>query len=170
MTATLLDDAIGHHIWATEKLIGTCSLLSRAQLRTPVPGTYGSIQDTLGHLVGTDGWYLTFFRPERPNPIGEDPSLGLADFRAANIANGELWTEILAARPKPEADMPEQGDGWIFHAPTAFRLAQVVHHGTDHRSQICTALTHLGLEPPEIDVWAYGEATGRSRAEYLKQP
>jgi uncharacterized damage-inducible protein DinB len=38
----------------------------------------------------------------------------------------------------------------------------VVHHGTDHRSQICTALTTLGIEPPLIDVWDYGEAVGRT--------
>jgi uncharacterized damage-inducible protein DinB len=35
-----------------------------------------------------------------------------------------------------------------------------VHHGTDHRSQICTALTNLGIEPPDIDLWAFGEAEG----------
>lgn len=29
----------------------------------------------------------------------------------------------------------------------------------------CTALTSLGIEPPEIDFWAVGEATGRTRAE-----
>jgi uncharacterized damage-inducible protein DinB len=43
------------------------------------------------------------------------------------------------------------------------RLAQVVHHGSDHRSQVCTALTSLGITPPEIDLWAYGEAVGRTR-------
>ena len=41
------------------------------------------------------------------------------------------------------------------------RIAQAIHHGTDHRSQICTALTTLGLEPPLIDVWAFGLQTGR---------
>ena len=44
---------------------------------------------------------------------------------------------------------------------------QVVHHGTDHRSQICTALTHLGVEPPLIDAWDWGEATGRTRGVEL---
>ena len=43
------------------------------------------------------------------------------------------------------------------------RTAQVIHHGTDHRSQICTALTSLGLTPPAIDVWAFAQATGRER-------
>ena len=37
----------------------------------------------------------------------------------------------------------------------------MIHHGTDHRSQICTALTTLGVEPPLIDVWAFGLQTGR---------
>jgi uncharacterized damage-inducible protein DinB len=36
-----------------------------------------------------------------------------------------------------------------------------LHHGTDHRSQICTALTALGVEPPGIDAWAYGLQAGR---------
>ena len=76
---------------------------------------------------------------------------------------------LLAADLDGERDVVEHGDGWVFHAPLGFRLAQAVHHGTDHRSQICTALTSLGVEPPEIDVWAYGEATGRTRPEYLNQ-
>jgi len=42
------------------------------------------------------------------------------------------------------------------------RLAQAIHHGTDHRSQTCTALTTLGIEPPEIDVWAFGREDGRA--------
>jgi uncharacterized damage-inducible protein DinB len=42
-------------------------------------------------------------------------------------------------------------------------LAQALHHATDHRSQICTAPTTLGLEPPPIDVWVYGLRGGRSR-------
>jgi hypothetical protein len=42
------------------------------------------------------------------------------------------------------------------------RFAQALHHGTDHRSQICTALTMLGVEPPIIDVWAFEKEAGRN--------
>ena len=41
------------------------------------------------------------------------------------------------------------------------QLAQVLHHGTDHRSQVCTALTALGVEPPRIDVLTFGMQAGR---------
>ena len=166
MTATLLDDAFAHHIWATERLIDACADLTPEQLATPAPGTYGSIIGTFRHLVSSDGWYLSFFR-EEPAPIDEEAETGLAELRSATTANGQAWAELLAAGPDGETDVVEHGEGGDFHSPLGFRLAQVIHHGTDHRSQICTALTSLGLEPPEIDLWAYGEATGRTRAVRL---
>ncbi len=144
---SLLDDAFAHHIWATERLIDACATLTREQLVTSTPGTYGAIMATLAHIVSSDGWYLSFFR-EQPAPIA---------------ANGAVWRDILAGGPDPEADLVERGDGWAFHQPAGLRLAQAIHHGTDHRSQVCTALTSHGIEPPGIDLWAYGEATGRTK-------
>ena len=164
MTTSLLHDAFAHHAWATDRLLDTCAALTDEQLRTPVPGTYGSIIDTLRHLVGSDGWYLTFFRAGE-NPLDEDGPGGIAEMRAANEANSAAWSELLAGAPDPDEDLVERGDGWDFHAPVGLRLAQAVHHGTDHRSQICTALTSLGVEPPEIDVWAWGKAIGRTRED-----
>jgi len=52
-------------------------------------------------------------------------------------------------------------DGSELDAVMGVRFAQALHHGTDHRSQICTAMTSLGVEPPGIDVWEYGFVTGR---------
>ena len=58
MTRPILDDAFGHHVWATIQLIDACLALSDEQLATTVPGTYGSILDTMRHLVGGDAGYL----------------------------------------------------------------------------------------------------------------
>ena len=55
----------------------------------------------------------------------------------------------------------DTSDGFQRWAPVGFRLAGALDHGTDHRSQICTALTSLGVEPPQIDVFDFGSATGR---------
>lgn len=167
MSASLYHDAMAHHIWATERLIDACAGLTPEQLRATVPGTYGPILATLHHLVSSDGWYLGFFR-EWTNLVEEDVELTLDELRAAIAANGIAWMTYLAGDLDGEQDIPERGDGWIFHAPLGVRLAQVIHHGTDHRSQVCTGLTSLGIEPPDIDVWAYGEATGRSRGEDLR--
>jgi uncharacterized damage-inducible protein DinB len=96
--------------------------------------------------------------------IDEESDTSLEDLRAESVRNAAAWSEVLAASPNPEADVAEIDPKWEFHVPLGVRLAQATHHGTDHRSQVCTALTTLGIEPPEIDVWAYGDATGRTRA------
>ena len=70
--------------------------------------------------------------------------------------NDAAWQKLVA-NPDVEKDVVRhRDDGSESHAPLGIRLAQVIHHGTDHRSQICTALTQLGMEPPLIDVWDFG--------------
>ena len=54
MTRSILADAFEHHVWATLPLIDACLELDDEQLATDVPGTYGSILDTMRHLVGAD--------------------------------------------------------------------------------------------------------------------
>ncbi len=165
MSATLLDDAFAHHVWATTTLLDTCSDLAPEQLAAQVPGTYGSIAETFRHLVASDRWYLSFFPSgQHLEPVDEEADVDLDALRSVMAANGAAWTQLLVEPLAPDADVAELGDGWEFHAPLGLRLAQAVHHGTDHRSQICTALTSIGVTPPEIDLWDFGEATGRTRS------
>jgi uncharacterized damage-inducible protein DinB len=158
---TMLDDAFAHHVWATVRLIDTCLELPAERLTTSTPGTYGSILDTMRHTVGSDSFYLGVITAGRTPAIDED-RMGLAELRAAIERDGELWTQLLAERTDPDEVVVRMwDDGSTTEAPMGLRLAQAIHHGTDHRSQICTALSELGVIPPEIDLWAWGEATGR---------
>ncbi len=167
MPRTLLDDAFAHNVWATLRLIDACAPLTAEQLETSVPGTYGSVIGTLRHLVESDSWYLSFFRDSGIARVDGDADVGLERLRAAMAANGALWDEVLAEGQDPDRLIEEVDDGWRFRTAVGVRLAQAVHHGTDHRSQVCTALTALGIMPPEIDVWAYGEASGRGAGERI---
>ncbi len=88
--------------------------------------------------------------------------MGLVELRAAMEGSGAAWSMLLDGELDPDAIVVRhRDDGSDYHAPLGIRLGQALHHGTDHRSQICTALTTLGVEPPDIDAWAYGEAQGR---------
>jgi uncharacterized damage-inducible protein DinB len=161
MSRPILADAFDHHVWATLRVIDACQELSDEQLATTVPGTYGSILDTLRHLVSADGGYLNLLSGGRVEAIDED-SGSLADLRSAIEANGRVWADVLAAASDPDVSVTRQReDGSTSTAPLGVRLAQVVHHGTDHRSQVCTALTSLGITPPEIDVWDFAWSQGR---------
>lgn len=162
---SILHDAFAHHAWATEQLIDVCATLTAEQLATAAPGTYGPILETLQHLVQSDGWYLSFFTDRPALTDDEAARLGLAELRAAVTANGAAWAEVIQREEDPDREIVERGGGWVLRSPVGVRLAQVVHHGTDHRSQVCSALTSLGHEPPEFDVWAYARAAGREHGE-----
>ena len=45
--------------------------------------------------------------------------------------------------------------------PVSLFLIQAINHGTEHRSQIATILTQIGVEPPEMDGWTYFETSGQ---------
>jgi uncharacterized damage-inducible protein DinB len=156
-----MNDAFAHHVWATLTLMDVCLALSPGQLETAVPGTYGSILDTMRHTVGADASYL-FVISGGHTPVIDEDHMDLGELRAAMEGHGAAWSEILAADPDPDTVLERhRDDGSETHAPVSIRLAQALHHGTDHRSQICTALTTLGAEPPFIDVWDFGLADGR---------
>jgi len=161
MTGELLQDAFGHHAWATIRLIDACATLDEAQLETTSPGTYGSILETFRHLVGADSAYL-FVLTGGEVPEIEEAGMSLAELRSVMEANGRAWAAYLRRDLDPaEMVVRHRDDGSDSGAPLAIRVAQALHHGTDHRSQVCTVLTTLGVEPPSIDVWDFAWAQGR---------
>ena len=161
MASPLLADAFGHHVWATIRVLDACAVLDDAQLATAVPGTYGSIIETLRHLVDGDVFYLNVLRggdPERFDNEGSD----IPTLRAVMDAHGAVWQQMVADELDPSTVVVEYEDsGYETHAPLGIRLAQALYHGTDHRSQVCTALTSLGIEPPAIEAWDLAREGGR---------
>jgi uncharacterized damage-inducible protein DinB len=156
-----LEDAFGHHVWATLRVIDACLELEPEQLDTAVPGTYGSILETMRHLVGADVSYLFVTSGER-TALTDTDHMDLAQLRSEMATHGPAWSSVVARDLDPDAVLERhRDDGSETHAPLGIRLGQALHHGTDHRSQTCTALTTLGVEPPAIDVWDFGALDGR---------
>jgi uncharacterized damage-inducible protein DinB len=161
MSRSVLEDAFGHHVWATLRVVDACLALTPDQLGIAIPGTYGPILETARHLVGADSSYLFVTTGGRTALIDED-HMGLPELLAAMEGNGAGWSRLMKEELDPDAVLVRRrDDGSETHAPMSIRLAQALHHGTDHRSQICTALTTLGVEPPAIDVWDFGLQDGR---------
>ena len=127
--------------WIRDRFLGRIE-----QLATPVPGTYGSIIETMRHTVDSDWDYLLSLGLELDHPDWD--TADLATLRSAMEAQGVAWLRLLT--DDTDADrvvVRRHADGWVTHATVGIRFAQAIHHGTDHRSQICTALTSLGERP-----------------------
>jgi len=162
LTKSLMADAFAHHLWATRQLIDICLTLDPEQLAHEVKGTYGSILDTIRHIVGADSFYVFTFVGKWPT--SKDPAqMDLVELQEANERLRDEWTRLLDSNLDPDEVVKEvDSDGFKRDAPVGIRLAQALHHGNEHRSQICTALTSLGLEAADISVWRFGLLTGRS--------
>jgi len=161
MPRSPLADAFAHHVWATLRLIETGESLDEGQLQATAPGTYGPIIDTLRHVVASDRSYLAVLSGGRVERVG-DEDMALADLRAVMVVDGPEWSRVIAELDDPDRIVVrEYPGGRVNRSPAGIRLAQVLHHGTDHRSQICTILTTLDIEPPDIDVWEFGVQDGR---------
>jgi uncharacterized damage-inducible protein DinB len=114
------------------------------------------------HLVDGDSDYLSIMTGDRTHLIRAE-NMDLPELRVAMENDGVLWSALLAHDLDPNKMVKEidDDDGFERDATIGVRLAQALNHGTDHRSQICTALTALGMEPPGIDAWTYGLQAGR---------
>lgn len=166
MTETALRDAFGHHVWATIRLLDACEGLTVDQLASTVPGTFGSIIETLRHHVGADASYLALLTDEQVARLtdAEEAALDVDGMRRLTRSFEPAFERLATSDRDPaEEIVRHRDDGTSSYAPYGVRVAQILHHGTDHRSQVCTALTVLGIEPPEIDVWAYADSQGRLR-------
>lgn len=115
----------------------------------------------MSHLVASDRSYLAVISGGHVERV-DDEDLTLAEARVVMVEDGPEWARVVGELDDPDRIVARhRPDGSGNQAPAGIRLAQALHHGSDHRSQICTILTTLGVEPPGIDVWDFGDQNGR---------
>ena len=173
---SVLAELFRHNLWANLRLIDFCLELPEEVLATNIPGAFGSIRDTLGHLAGVEECYLAALSggPEPVNLLAEnETNPTLAKLRERAIQAGaplDLETMRVHARKSGEgliayagsvAGNPTARVAWgdqSFEMPAALYLVQAINHATEHRSQVTTALTQAGIAPPTLDGWTWHSA------------
>lgn len=158
----LLLEAFRHNAWANKTLIAYCRDLTPEQLQATTTGAYGSVLETLNHLVASDAGYLPRIRVNRPDWAGDDADVkGLDELDARVDEAAKLWESYLTD-PLDAKHLLSLDDG-NYEAQASIPIVQALHHANTHRETICTIITTLGLQPPDLQAWAFGEATGRAR-------
>jgi uncharacterized damage-inducible protein DinB len=158
-----LRDLARHNAWANAQLLLTCRDLDEATLDATVPGTYGTIIETLRHIVASESSYIYRLAGFQPGlQWREDRAVGLDVLaeRAATLATA--LEEFLATDWDEERPGEARGDeGEVYAVPAAIFLTQAIHHANEHRAHVCTILGALGHDAPELSGWEYAIATGR---------
>jgi len=162
-TAALIDSTLTelfrHNRWANIRLLEACRGLSPQQLEGSAIGTYGSIRDTLRHIVAAEERYLSLLTGtpvENPLPPGIFP--GVEELLRRSRRSGEALAG-LAAQVRPAEEIRTTSAGKESTEQAATVLIQAINHATEHRGQVATVMTQHGITPPVIDGWAYAERT-----------
>jgi uncharacterized damage-inducible protein DinB len=157
-------DAFRHNAWAMREVLRTCQGLNEEQLALVIPGTFGSVIDTLRHTINAEAAYyrrLSGEEPEWKRRAEGQPSVGeLLEFNDDLAAR---WERFLAIPFDAERTFIIPWHDDIHRAvPAGVVLVQALHHGNEHRTQVCTTLSANGITPPQLGVWEFAEATNRA--------
>jgi uncharacterized damage-inducible protein DinB len=145
--------------WANEQVMAVAGQLTSEQLNGPVEGMYGSILDTAAHLFGVEENFRLLMTgkdakyPDKPDAgtIRQRLAANNAEFErfVANLTNDDLARKFRV--PWFKRDFTVE-DG----------LLQTIVHSTEHRADLCGAMTRAGLKTPPIDYIAWAIESGRS--------
>jgi uncharacterized damage-inducible protein DinB len=96
-------------------------------------------------------------QPANPLPMGEWAGFEVMR-EAVRWANEELLKLALSA--SSETMVVETFPEGTVRYRLADLMVQAHSHAMEHRTQVASILTSLGLEPPAVDTWAWMEERG----------
>jgi uncharacterized damage-inducible protein DinB len=154
---TGLADLFRYNRWANLRMLDACATLSDTQLDETMNGTFGSVRETLMHLLSAEEGYARTLTGDAPTPRLDERAVfpGFDELRRRADLSGEKL--IAYVEQRREMDQILWLDKGTYKAPIIVVVIQAIDHGIDHRSQIATQLSQQGITPPELDAWAYNE-------------
>jgi uncharacterized damage-inducible protein DinB len=159
MTVQDLQFLYDYNYWANRKLFGVLSQLTPEQFTENVAGSYGSIRNTLVHVLSAEaGWLDRCGGPKR------GPRLNPADFPTLeSVTNawekveaqlreflGKLEDEDLVSNAEYSTERAEK-----VSMPLGELLQHAAIHGVHHRGQVALLLRLLGHAPGYLDLLFY---------------
>ena len=154
MTENILARLFEHNNWANLQLIQACSALSDEQLDAePESATKGSIRLTLWHLIDTQQSYLSQLTNMEQRFNWQAPT-NFAELLESAKMSGEGLLALARDETSQSLQTKIQDDGYSIE-PWVVMVA-ALSHAAEHREQIKSMLSALGVTPPRLDSGAYG--------------
>lgn len=160
LSHSMAAEFLHYNLWANLRLIEACLDLAPEQLAASAPGAYGSIYNTLVHIIKAEaGYYRRLAGVSLDPPFSWEASPSLSEIRSYAQRTGSALAET-AEQMQSSDSIPRnwneaEWQGQPAHYRAVGLLIQVVNHGVEHRTNITTIMAQLGLEPPGLDGWEY---------------
>ena len=157
MTETYLARLFEHNNWTNQKLIDVCLSLTDEQLDAqPQSVVKGTIRETMIHLVGAQHGYLSLLTLPLEERVRVAPNRD--EWQESARKSGESLLALARGEKEPFAEKLQTRDEYLVE-PWVI-MVQIINHAHEHREQICSMLNTLGVTPPDMDGWSYGESAG----------
>ena len=146
--------------WANTRLYDACAPLSDADRRQDRKAFFGSIHNTLNHLlVGDRVWIGRFTGVDSGiRKLNEILFDDFAALRSAREAEDDRIQAYVAGCGEAKLAAPldfKSMDGAASSMPLAQVLGHFFNHQTHHRGQVHAMVSQAGAPPPSLDLIAF---------------
>jgi uncharacterized damage-inducible protein DinB len=163
MTVKDLEALFDYGYWANRQLFTVLAQLTDEQFVAPVAGSYGSVRNTLVHMLSAEWGWLDRCggQPRGPALQGVDyPTVASVRERWAQVE--EYVRAFLAGLDDHDLDREVEwalGAGPKHTSRLGELMQHAVIHGVHHRGQVALLLRQLGHPPGNVDLlFYYGRA------------
>lgn len=154
-----------YNAWANRRLYDACAALTDDERRRDRRAFFGSIHNTLNHLVVTDRiWLARIEGSDAPMPpLDSVPYADFAALRAAREAEDDRIRALVDGLDQTGLERElvyRSSSGAAFRTPLGIVLTHLFNHQTHHRGQLHDMLSQAGTAPPSLDLIAFQRAEG----------
>jgi len=148
-----------YNAWANRRMLDACAALSGEQLVQSVGGSFGSLRNTLAHIIDVEWLYLERWRGSAPAQLPKaDTYKDLASLRIRHdIVASDLAASVnkLGAGDLDHLIEFRNTKGTLYRHPLWEMLVHLVNHSTYHRGQVTVLLRALDNKPAATDMIAF---------------
>ncbi len=155
-----------YNVWANRRTLEGCEALNSEQFLEPLGGSFGSVRNTVAHIMDVEWLYLERWQGRAPSsfPKAENyPDLSHIRERWKQIERDtELYLKSLSQEDLARVIEFRNTRGILYRHWLWELMQHLVNHSTYHRGQVTTLLRQLGATPKSSDLIAfYRERSGQ---------
>jgi len=169
MNVSYIQELYGYNAWANRRVLEACSALTSGQLTQEVGGSFGSLRNTLAHIIDVEWLYLERWLGRAPASLPKAESyadLGSLRERCETVTRDfEKSIRGLSDAELNRIFEFKNTKGTSYRHPLWEMLVHLVNHSTYHRGQVTVLLRAIGAKPLATDMIAFfrersGQSTG----------
>jgi uncharacterized damage-inducible protein DinB len=170
-----IEKLLKHMAWANEAILTKVSELPDEALDSYVVNPEWTAREIVRHIASSATWYgwrlldKSGFTEEetaqwqKKLDLTEIPPAASKDVLTTIAYAKAADSVLLEAARQPEGDVEREWKGAIIIRKRSTILSQAVHHATEHRAQLVSALEYKGfttINLDDYDLWNYADTIG----------